>query len=82
MEPTAPLITPRGAVEGESDRVAIVSMQRNFNGAKSARPKHGTLGHCECGLLAPEGAAGNPAASGDQGNGGNPKDTTGTWGND
>ena len=79
MEPSAPPITPRETVEGESGGITMVSTQWYSNGT---RPEHGTLARCNYGLLAPEEPAGNPAATGPQGNGDEPKDTTVTGGTD
>ena len=80
MNPGAPPITPQRMAEGESDRITMVSMQRHSDGANCARPKHSALVHRKYGLLAPEGPAGDPAATGTKGDGENPENTTWTRG--
>ena len=60
----------------------MVSMQSHSDGADSARPQHSVLLRRECGLLAPEEPAGDPAATGPKTNGDDPKDTMRTAGTD
>ena len=55
-----------------------VRTQSHSDGANDARTEHGALSLHEYGLLAPEELTGDPAATGPQGSGDSPKDTTGT----
>ena len=83
MDPVAPTITPWGTPGGESGNITMVSMQRHYDGANGARPKHSTLTRREYGLLAPEVLEGpevDPEVTGSQGNRDNTEDAMGTGG--
>ena len=53
----------RGMTYRGRGRSTHLSTQTNSDGADGARPDHGVLAHCGYSLLAPEGLAGDPAAT-------------------